>query len=109
MSAADGQWQRTRGAIAAWVAAVRVRHSDLLRTDPGYGRDLAAGIGAVAKVLLAHPAVTAAAATLAAGLLKAPARSRQSPPRPGSGPRLWEQDWDREQGWDRPGAWDDDE
>lgn len=109
MNAADGQWQRTRDAIAAWITAVRVRHSDLLRTDPGYGRDLAAGIGAMAKVLLAHPAVTAAAATLAAGLLITPTRPRPSPPRHGTGPRLWEQDWDRQQQWDHPNAWDDDE
>ena len=102
MTAPDRPWQRLHAAIAAWIATVKDRHGDLIRVDPGYGRDLAAGIAAVAKVLVAHPAVTAAVATLASQLLKAPARGRTLPRAPRS-PRLWDRDdWeaDDDQHWD---------
>jgi len=111
MTGPDRPWQRLHAAITAWMATVKDRHGDLLRVDPGYGRDLAAGIAAIAKVLVAHPAVTAAIAALASQLLKAPARTRPLPPasRSQRSPRLWDRDdWeaDDDQHWDDQ-RWDD--
>ena len=101
MTGPDRPWQRLHAAINAWMATVKDRHGELLRVDHSYGRDLAAGVAAIAKVLVAHPAVTAAIATLASQLLKAPARSKPLPPASRS-PRLWDRDgWDTDdQRWD---------
>ena len=111
-----GVGKRAGDAIHGWASTIKARHDDLLRTDPGYGRDLAAGIAALARALLAHPAIVAAITTLAAHLLNArptgasstrvtPIARPRSSQRPST--RLWDRDWDTDD-WDTDDQrWDD--
>ena len=100
----------TRLAVTLWHRAVSLwcevcdRHERLMDTDPRYPVALAAGGGAVIKVMVSNPAVARAVTVLLADLLGSHDREitrptyRPTSPWPsGQGSSLWDRDdWDQE-------------
>lgn len=85
-------WHHLHQRTTTWIQHIRDRHDELLRRDPAYARDLAAGISAVIKAIGAHPAIHGAVIALTSHWL---GNTRSVRPR-----TSWDRDWDDDHTWD---------